>query len=211
MKNQNFSRIQPDTVDRVSPGEQHLIAAEGFLQLRMFDEALCELDLADKEPQLRMAVAGIKLDLYLAKEDWKTAASYGGALADLDPEYSPYTYKWAKALHALGRTERALAVIEDLDEDYEHDPEFRYESAFYSAACGQIESAIVHLGQAVAMDSSNRQKAAEEPLLRDLLDKILPGIEPEPSSSNDPFGSDFDPFPTNLAQPFEDDESDIPF
>lgn len=184
---------------------KHLIAAEGFFDLGMYAEAHEQLELADKDPDLRMAVAARQLDLYIAEERWEDAVILGEVLADLDPENGDYSLQWARALHAQGKSEAALEVLGEAFCELEHDPEYRYYTALYSAVVGQSRKALYNLGQAIAMDSDWLKVALTEPELKDLVEKLPPILrEPvsrRPRSKGDSKGD----------SKGEDDESDIPF
>ena len=75
------------------PTNLNLLAAEGYFELEMSEEALDELGTADLIAESRMGVPAMRLDILLARKRWQEALPVGEALCDLDPDEPQYFIK----------------------------------------------------------------------------------------------------------------------
>lgn len=155
-----------------------MTAAEGYTELGMFAEAHEQLDLADARGDFRLEVAIRKLDLFLLEKRWKEAVIYGEILTEFLPEEPEYYMKYATALHALGRTDRAIHVLwlaayeTDPAAQVERDPEYQFRLANYELEAGTREDALLHLENAIALEPKLRSRAWLSPKLRPLIAEL---------------------------------------
>ena len=163
-----FAREEEETNQEL----RQLSAAEGYAQLKMYDEAHCELDEVDQHGGFCVEVAIRKLDLYLAESKWKEAAIYGEILTEFLPDEPTHFMKYAKALEELGRTDTAIYVLSLAPQELENDPEFQYRMATYELDSGTREEALIHLENAIALDPNMRKRAWMEAKFRTLMAEL---------------------------------------
>lgn len=161
------------------PTNLNLLAAEGYFELEMYEEALDELGTADLIPENRMGVLAMKMDILLAQKRWQEALPVGEALCDLDPDEPQYFISYAYALRELDRIEEARGALLQGPDTLEDSGPFYYNLACYEALLGDPQTALATLQHAFAIDPDLQKTAQEDPDLEAIRDKIA---EPEQGS-----------------------------
>lgn len=150
----------------------NLLAAEGYFELEMYEEALDELETADALPDNRMQVLAMRLDILLAQKKWQEALPLGEALCDLDPEEPQYFISYAYALRELDRIEEARGALLQGPETLEESGLFYYNLACYEALLGDPNTALATLRHAFALEPELKKSAQDDPDLEAIRDKI---------------------------------------
>lgn len=152
----------------------NLLAAEGYFELDMFEDALEELETADLIPDNRMEALTMRLSIFLSQKRWQDALPLGEALCDLDPDEPQYFIQYAYALREVNRIEDARAVILDGPEALEQSALFYYNLACYEALLGEGQVALATLQRAFHLDADLKKTALNDSDLESIRDQIFP-------------------------------------
>ena len=158
--NDDFSR------DRV------LSAADGYSELGLPDLAWEEVDSLSGVERIRPEVQEVILGLLIRQRRWDEAIETGQGLCALGC-VKPSTYiHTAFAMHELGRTKDARAILLAGPESLRKEPLFHYNLACYLAVSGHLKDAEAALRTAFRMDESLRLHARMDPDLRSFPDLV---------------------------------------
>lgn len=146
--------------------------ARGYLELRMFEEAWTELDRLppgkiDSEEAREMRIV-IRLDEGRLGE----ALALCGVLCSVHPENHAGFVQGAYCLHALGRTEDAIAHLQSGPDTLRDEAVYFYNLACYELALGKPQAALAWLRQSIEMDRSFRTRALADPDLEAIREEI---------------------------------------
>ena len=146
--------------------DRALLAAQGYLELGMVEEALAELSgvksLEAGDPDL------VELRLHIMRhgERWSEALVVAEELLRLNPSALPAYIHGAFALHELGRTADARDLLLRGPEILREDPTYHYNIGCYEAVLGNSESAKQSLERSFALDETYRDFAKKDPDLK---------------------------------------------
>ena len=148
-----------------------LLAAQGYLELGMVDEALAELVAVhtsaisdpDPDPDLDLDLIELRLHILMKGERWSDALSSAKELLLLDSAALPAYIHGAFALHELGRTTEARDLLLRGPEVLGMDPTYHYNIGCYEAVLGNIDSAKRSLEKCFALDETYRDFAKQDP------------------------------------------------
>lgn len=157
----------------IQSADLNLLAAEGYFELEMYEDALEELQTADFLPENRMEVTAMKLSIFIAQKRWKEALPYGEALCDLDPEEPQYFIQYAYVLRELNRVDDARRVLLDGPEELEQSALFYYNLACYEALLGEGQVALSTLQRAFHLDPDLKKTALEDADLESIRDQLF--------------------------------------
>jgi len=140
-----------------------LLAAEGYVYLGLYREALKELDQLDKPEQdeCDVLIARIRILLHLAR--WTKAArlsAKGEALYDSEDEF---TVQRAFALHQLDKGEEAAHVLLQAPEWIRRTGILHYNLACYEARWGNLTIARQCVQTAIQLNSAIKKNARQDP------------------------------------------------
>lgn len=128
--------------------EQHLTAAEAWLELGNHIEANAELE---KLPALLRAhpmVLGVRWRICAMAEKWELCADIGQALVDANPKDPAGWINRSIALHKLKRTDEAFKQLEPAAHHFHSVEIIPYNLACYSCQLGNLDEAWDWLVQA---------------------------------------------------------------
>jgi predicted Zn-dependent protease len=152
--------------------ERALLAAQGYLDLGMVEEALAELSsfqgLHSQDPDL----LELRLHILMQGHLWGDALTAAEELLRVKPDSLPPYIHGAFALHELGRTAEARDLLLKGPSILRKDPTFHYNIGCYEAVLGNRESALRSLSESFALDETFRDFAQRDPDL-ELLRKEL--------------------------------------
>jgi predicted Zn-dependent protease len=143
--------------------DRALLAAQGYLELGMVEEALAELSgvksLEAGDPDL----FELRLHIMMHAERWSEALVVAEELLRLNPSAVPAYIHGAFALHELGRTAEARDLLLRGPEILKKDPTYHYNIGCYEAVLGNNESAKQSLERSFALDETYRDFAKKDP------------------------------------------------
>jgi Flp pilus assembly protein TadD len=148
--------------------ERILNAAGGYIELGLPDMAWDELHTLPDADRRLPEVQEFILGLLIRENRWEEAVATGHGLCTA-PEMPPSIFiHTAFALHELGRTPEARALLLAGPPALRSDPLFHYNMACYLAVAGDLQDAEVCLRTAFQMDPKLRVHACTDPDLREL-------------------------------------------
>jgi len=151
--------------------ERSLLAAQGYLELGMVEEALAEFvaihtsSISDPEtdPDPDLDLIELRLHILMQGERWIDALSSAEELLCLNPSALPAYLHGAFALHELGLTAEARDLLLRGPKILGMDPTYHYNIGCYEAVLGNNESAKQSLEKSFALDESYRDFAKQDP------------------------------------------------
>ena len=150
----------------MSPFERTLLAAQGYFELEMLDDAIRQLDGLPFEEQFCAEALEIRIAVQMKAARWKEALGASEKLCAVLPERSIGFIHTAFCLHELGRTREAKEVLLEGPPSLASEPTYHYNLACYECALGNLESARAYLATSVSMDEDLRAYALEDPDLK---------------------------------------------
>ncbi|HEY5814387.1 MAG TPA: hypothetical protein VIT23_17240 [Terrimicrobiaceae bacterium] len=154
--------------------ERSLLAAQGYIELEMPDEALREIDALPPTDQLREETLQIRLFIVMRARRWEQALSLCARLRATSPHGATGFIHGAFCLHEMGRTFEAKELLLQGPSSLLGEPTYHYNLGCYDAVLGNLDAAARHLATSFQMDKKFRQIAKRDPdlkVIHDLLDK----------------------------------------
>ncbi len=145
-----------------------LDAADGYLFLRMYDEAVEELDGIDSSAQHEAAVLLARIRLLLHKKQWQSAEELSVLGTDLHPEEGEFTVQRAFALHQLRKGDEAVQVLMDAPAWIRRTGILHYNLACYEARLGDLTVARECIDAAIQINEGIKKSARLDPDLQGL-------------------------------------------
>jgi len=152
--------------------ERRLLAAQGYLELGMFDEALRELDALTPEQQREEGVQQMRLFLLMRARKWEEGVAVCAALRESNPELTTGFIHGAFCLHELGQTAKAKELLLSGPPLLLKEPTYFYNLACYEACLGNKSAAVKHLHTSFEMNERFREIAKFDPDL-DAVSSLL--------------------------------------
>lgn len=150
--------------------ERSLLAAQGYIELEMYDEALRELDEIDPEFRMREEPLHMRLFIVMRCRRWKEALDVCAALRACNPELTTGFIHGAFCLHELGRTGEAKAMLLSGPASLLREATYYYNLGCYDAVLGNVEEAQHALLISFRMDEKFRDIAKHDPDLQTVAD-----------------------------------------
>jgi predicted Zn-dependent protease len=151
--------------------EEHqriLLAAQGYCELGMFEDALAELAALPRDEQQHPATVEMRLIVFMQAKKWKDALAAGRRLTQIAPDKNTGYIHSAFCLHELGQTEAARKLLLSGPESLHKEPVFHYNLACYECCLGHHEEARQHLERSIQLDKKFRDYAKTDPDLAPL-------------------------------------------
>jgi predicted Zn-dependent protease len=152
----------------VNPFERTILAAQGYYDLQMPEDAIAELDTLPLSAQLRADVLEMRVVILIKAQRWCEALDTSEKLCAVAPDSPTGFIHLAFSMHELGRTRQAKEVLLDGPTSLAREPTFHYNMACYECALGNIEVAKAYLDASLSMDKKLRAYAKEDPDLKPL-------------------------------------------
>ena len=143
--------------------ERILLAAQGFSELGMYDEALAEINSLPAELADHAAVVELRTVVLMQAKRWKAALTASRALCRVAPGKTIGFIHAAFCLHALGRTEEARDTLLAGPELLHTEPTFHYNLACYECTLGNLDLARLHLEKSFELNKEFREYAKSDP------------------------------------------------
>ena len=146
--------------------DKTLLAAQGYFELGMLDEALEELDTLPANLQEGTEVLQMRLFIHMREKRWPEALDISHTLCRVLPEETLGFIHAAFCLHELRRTAEAKAFLLAGPAALLNEATYHYNLGCYDAALGNVEEAQTHLRKAFALDGKFREYARTDPDLK---------------------------------------------
>lgn len=143
--------------------ERTLLAAQGYSELSMFDEAIAELDTLPEGAVKSSTVVELRAVILMQAKRWKQALAASRQLCKLDPERTSGFIHAAFCLHEMGRTEDARDILLKGPETLHSEATYHYNLACYECALGNLDLARLHLDKSFQLDKKFRDFAKCDP------------------------------------------------
>ena len=161
-----FGSIQNDST--IDGYERTILAAQGYSELAMCDDALAELDSLPPKVAVLASVMELRAVILIQARRWKPALDVSRELCVLDPEKSGGFIHTAFCLHEMGCTAEALETLLAGPAALHTEPTFHYNLACYECALGRLDLARMHLEKSIQLDKKCRELAKSDPDLAPL-------------------------------------------
>jgi len=151
-----------------SQDQKRLLAAEGYMELGMYLDAIEELEAFPKEFAASPQVLSLWMEAYRGLKKWGAMQAVARKLAEDDPDNVQWAISWA---YATRRAESLQAAREILLEALERHPKealVYYNLACYDCQLEELASARGFLGRALEISPGFRAMALEDSDLKAL-------------------------------------------
>ncbi len=143
--------------------ERTLLAAQGYSELAMHDDALAQLDSLPEETAKNPSVIELRAVVLMQAKRWKPALAVSRELCRLEPAQTSGFIHAAFCLHELGRTDEARECLLAGPDALRAEPTFHYNLACYECALGHLDLARMHLDKSFTLDKKMRDFAKSDP------------------------------------------------
>jgi len=151
---------------------KHLTAAQGYVELGMFLNAIAELEEIDPEVRHVPEVLEVRVQIYRALKKWELMQTVAKTLAIHDPDEPQWTVSWAYATRRADSIELARIILVNAIERMPNVAIFHYNLACYICQLGDLEKTKESLHQAFKLDPGMRVIALDDEDLEPLWDAI---------------------------------------
>jgi Flp pilus assembly protein TadD len=156
-----------------STWQRHVLAATGYCELGMFDEAERALDEIDAEDNGRREVLATRVDVGMAAQKWSMVAEVARHLVDIEPENAAWWINLAYATRRAESIDKAEALLLQARKLHPDNAIIAFNLSCYACVSGHIEQAKAHLKHAIALDSNIRELARRDEDLQTLWSWIV--------------------------------------
>jgi len=146
--------------------ERQLLAAQGYLELGMFDEAIAELDSLEPGQQKEEGVLQLRLFLLMRSRKWMEGVDVCALLREISPELTIGFIHGAFCLHELGQTGEAKELLLSGPPSLLKEPTYFYNLGCYEACLGNKPEAVKNLQTSFEMNERFREIAKFDPDLK---------------------------------------------
>ena len=148
--------------------QRQLLAAIGFMELGMFQEAVEELESLPPEVRESTTVLAVWLDVYQTWQKWTEALAVASRLIEADPENPD----WRVALAYSTRRTRGLLfarqILLEAVAKFPHCAVIHFNLGCYAAQLGNLDEARGCVSEAIRLDKQCEQLANTDPDLAPL-------------------------------------------
>jgi tetratricopeptide (TPR) repeat protein len=152
--------------------QRRLLAASGFAELSLFQEAVEELEELPESSKELPPVLVVWLEVYQHWQKWSEAESIATRLVEMEPEEPG----WLVALAYATRRSRGLVFAHEIllpaGEKFPNCATIQFNLACYAALLGQLEEARQRLSRAIQLDKAFAAMAKSDPDLEALREEM---------------------------------------
>lgn len=152
--------------------QRRLLAASGFAELSLFQEAVEELEDLPQTSRDLPPVLVVWLEVYQRWQKWSEAESVATRLSEMEPGEP----SWLVALAYATRRSRGLVSAREIllraSEKHPNCGTIQFNLACYAAQLGQLEEALQRLRRAIQIDQAYAVMAKSDPDLEAIRDDI---------------------------------------
>ncbi len=146
--------------------ERSLLAAQGYIELEMPDEALRELDALSAGDQAREDSMQMRLFVLMRARRWDNALAVCSRFRRDRPDCTTGYIHGAFCLHELGRTQEAKQLLVTGPDSLQREATYHYNLGCYDAILGNLNEASHHLETSFQLDKKFREIAKYDPDLK---------------------------------------------
>jgi tetratricopeptide (TPR) repeat protein len=139
-----------------------LLAAEGYLELGMPEEANEELEKIEPDVRHVPEVLHVRLEIYRKTQKWELMQAVAAKLAEFDPGEARWALSLAYAVRRAGSLHAAKPILLDAVRRNPAVAMFHFNLACYDCQLGDLEGAKAWLKTAFAINPKLRQIALED-------------------------------------------------
>jgi Flp pilus assembly protein TadD len=148
--------------------QRHVLAASGYRELGMLEEAARALEEVEPEDRTRTEVLGARVDCYMAAKSWRMAIEVASHLVEVEPENAAWWINLAYATRRAESVERAEAVLLRAHKLHPDNVIIAFNLACYACVTGRLDAAKLHLEHAIEIDNTIRALALQDEDLKPL-------------------------------------------
>lgn len=147
----------------LQPHARTLLAAQGYSELSMYDDALKELEQLPEDAREHPTTIELRLVILMQAKRWKAALAAARELCRRDPDKATGFIHAAFCMHELGRTAEARDFLIEGPPALHTEPTFHYNLACYECRLGNVELARMHLDKSFELDRKYKEFAKTDP------------------------------------------------
>jgi tetratricopeptide (TPR) repeat protein len=152
--------------------QRKLLAASGYAELSLFQEAVEELEKLPEPLKAQPAVLTVWLEVYQRWEKWSEAEFVAARLFDLQPDEP----SWAVALAYATRRTRGLAlaneILQQAGEKFPDCATILFNLGCYAAQLGRTDEALGYVRRAIELDEDFASIASSDSDLAPIRSQI---------------------------------------
>jgi len=146
----------------MTEAERRIIAAQGYVELGLHEEAREELSPLPVEMHGRVDVIEITLLCLMGEHRWAEALALATRLCQQEPMEPGGLIHAAFCLHELGQTAAAVDVLSRGPATLRTKPVYYYNMGCYHACLGHFDKSLTYLERAFEMDGTLRLHAKKD-------------------------------------------------
>jgi lipopolysaccharide biosynthesis regulator YciM len=151
---------------------RRLLAASGFSELGLFQEAVEELENLPLEERETRETLVVWLELYQGWHKWSEAATVAARLAETEPEESNWYVALAYATRRSRDLESARELLIEASEKFPDCGAIHFNLACYDAQLGHLDEARKRLHRAIQVNRQFADFARTDPDLEPIRDEV---------------------------------------
>jgi hypothetical protein len=136
--------------------QEHLTAAEGYIELGMCAEADAELEKIDPALRNLPEILDVRLRIYQYLKKWDLMQFVASTLTELDPNHLQWIVSWAFAARRAISIEAAKAILVVALERHPGAAVLHFNLACYECQNGDLDAARERLHHAITLDDAYR-------------------------------------------------------
>ena len=152
--------------------QRRLLAATGFSELGLFQEAVEELEGLPAEVRETRSVLAVWLELYQGWQKWAEAAAVATRLVEAEPAESNWRIALAYATRRSCGLASARNILIDASRDFPDCAMIQFNLACYDTQLGHLNEARQRLRQAIQIDKDFADLARTDPDLEPIRDEL---------------------------------------
>jgi lipopolysaccharide biosynthesis regulator YciM len=152
--------------------QRRLLAASGFTELGLFQEAVEELEGLPAEVRESRGVLAVWLELYQGWQKWDEAMAIAMRLVETEPEESNWQVALAYATRRSCGLASAREILLSASRRFPNCAMIQFNLACYDAQLGHLGEARKRLRQAIQIDKEFAELARTDPDLEPIRDEV---------------------------------------
>ena len=166
------NRLKQDLESLSDESRWAIEKADGYMDLKMWDQALQELDKVSESERSSLAYQHYRLRLAIENHDWDTSTRLSTALHDSAPEEPTF---WVERAYVARRAESiqvARTILHDALVRFPEVAVIPFNLACYECQLGDLQLAREYLDAACKIDPAYRTLALEDEDLKPLWNEL---------------------------------------